>query len=174
MALEKLEFTKDWNNPEDFPTYEPSESKVRADMQLLYDEIRDYLNKKVAPAIDAAAKQAADAMVNVTLGGMSPAIYDTQNKRTDIFKYIDSVATEFENKVVAVYNVQISFNSGVATYQNDAITVGSAVFVQLRVGTAGGAPVIIGSTSKNGEVTIWSSSASETTTRNVNILIIKP
>ena len=52
MALEKLEFTKDWNNPEDFPTYEPSESKVRADMQLLYDEIRDYLNGKVADSVD--------------------------------------------------------------------------------------------------------------------------
>lgn len=52
MALEKLEFTKDWNNPEDFPTYEPSESKVRADMQLLYDEIRDYLNGKVATSVD--------------------------------------------------------------------------------------------------------------------------
>lgn len=52
MALEKLEFTKDWNNPEDFPTYEPSESKVRADMQLLYDEIRDYLNGKVAASVD--------------------------------------------------------------------------------------------------------------------------
>lgn len=52
MALERLEFTKDWNNPEDFPTYEPSESKVRADMQLLYDEIRDYLNGKVADSVD--------------------------------------------------------------------------------------------------------------------------
>lgn len=52
MALDKLSFTKDWNNPEDFPTYEPSESKVRSDMQQLHDETKDYLNKKVVPAVE--------------------------------------------------------------------------------------------------------------------------
>lgn len=60
MALEKLEFTKDWNNPEDFPTYEPSESKVRSDMQQLHDETKDYLNQKVAPAIEAVEKAIAE------------------------------------------------------------------------------------------------------------------
>jgi len=42
--LGNFEFTKDWTNPTDFPTYEPSEAQVRADMQELYDEIKDYLN----------------------------------------------------------------------------------------------------------------------------------
>lgn len=46
MALDefKLEYTKDWKNPEDFPTYQPREEEVRADMQFLFDEMRDAFN----------------------------------------------------------------------------------------------------------------------------------
>lgn len=51
MALDKLQFTKNWNNPDDFPTVELSEEKVRADMQLLHDEVKSYLNDKLIPAI---------------------------------------------------------------------------------------------------------------------------
>lgn len=40
----KLEYTKDWKNPEDFPTYQPREEEVRADMQRLFDEMRDAFN----------------------------------------------------------------------------------------------------------------------------------
>lgn len=42
MEIERLQYTKDWKNPSDFPTIETSETKVRSDMQLLYDETRDY------------------------------------------------------------------------------------------------------------------------------------
>lgn len=51
-SVEKFEFTRNWNNPTDFPTYEPDEAKVRADMQALYDELKNYLNEKMAPAVD--------------------------------------------------------------------------------------------------------------------------
>ena len=50
--VEKFEFTRNWNNPSDFPTYEPDEAKVRADMQALPDELKTYLNEKMAPAVD--------------------------------------------------------------------------------------------------------------------------
>ena len=39
-----LSYTKDWNSSDDFPTIETDETQVRADMQFLYDEVRDYLN----------------------------------------------------------------------------------------------------------------------------------
>ena len=39
-----LRYTKDWRNPADFPTYETKEAKVREDMQLLYDEMKDAFN----------------------------------------------------------------------------------------------------------------------------------
>ena len=47
MAFEKLQFTKSWESDQDFPTYEPSEAQVRADLQLLHDEARDGLNRLV-------------------------------------------------------------------------------------------------------------------------------
>lgn len=51
MAFDKLQFTKNWNNPDDFPTVELSEEKVRADMQLLHDEVKRYLNDTLIPAV---------------------------------------------------------------------------------------------------------------------------
>lgn len=45
--LEKLEFSKDWTNAEDFPTYEADESQVRADLQLLHDEAKAAINALV-------------------------------------------------------------------------------------------------------------------------------
>ena len=42
--LEKLEFSKDWTKAEDFPTYEPDESQVRADLQLLHNEAKAAIN----------------------------------------------------------------------------------------------------------------------------------
>lgn len=48
MGFTPLEFTKSWENPADFPTYEPDEAQVRADLQLLHDETRESLNRLVA------------------------------------------------------------------------------------------------------------------------------
>lgn len=55
MAFEPLEFTKNWENPEDFPAYEPDESKVRADLQWLHNELRDGLNRLIAALNDPGA-----------------------------------------------------------------------------------------------------------------------
>lgn len=53
--VQNLSFTKSWQNREDFPTYEDNEDQVRADLQFLFDEIRDYLNQKVLPAVNSIA-----------------------------------------------------------------------------------------------------------------------
>ena len=45
--LEKLEFSKDWTDAEGFPTYEPDESQVRADLQLLHNEAKAAINALV-------------------------------------------------------------------------------------------------------------------------------
>lgn len=52
MAFEKLNFTKDWTNPEDFPTVETSEERVRDDLQLLHRETRNFLNETLIPALE--------------------------------------------------------------------------------------------------------------------------
>jgi hypothetical protein len=44
MPISPLSFTKDWTSSADFPTYEGSETQVRADLQLLFNEIKTYLN----------------------------------------------------------------------------------------------------------------------------------
>ena len=52
--LEKLEFSKDWTKAEDFPTYEPDESQVRADLQLLHNEAKAAINALVGGHVDVA------------------------------------------------------------------------------------------------------------------------
>lgn len=47
MSLSKLTYTKDWRNPDDFPTYSSDETQIRADMQLLFDEACSALNKLI-------------------------------------------------------------------------------------------------------------------------------
>lgn len=43
----EYKLSKDWTNASDFPTYEENEEKVREDMQLLFDELRDCINDLV-------------------------------------------------------------------------------------------------------------------------------
>lgn len=47
MPFNKLAFTKNWNDPDDFPTFEDDEAQVRRDMQYLFDEIRDFINSLI-------------------------------------------------------------------------------------------------------------------------------
>lgn len=56
LEFEALRFTKDWTNPADFPTYEPNETQVRADQQLLFNEIKAWLNDTLTPAVKSAAE----------------------------------------------------------------------------------------------------------------------
>ena len=55
----KAAFSKTWESAEDFPTVELSEEQVRADMQALHDEMKEYVNgvliEDVAESFDAVA-----------------------------------------------------------------------------------------------------------------------
>ena len=53
-AFPMMGFTRNWENPEDYPTVELEEAKVRQDMQSLHDETKDYINEKLIPAVLAA------------------------------------------------------------------------------------------------------------------------
>lgn len=52
MAFEQLEYTKNWENPEDFPTYENDEVQVREDMQFLYNEVKEFINTKLVALLN--------------------------------------------------------------------------------------------------------------------------
>lgn len=47
MAFTLFDFTKSWRNFGDFPTFEPDETKVRDDMQSLFDELKTGLNNLI-------------------------------------------------------------------------------------------------------------------------------
>ena len=59
MSIPKFDFTKHWTNPADFPAIETDEAQVRADMQALHDETRDYFNERLLPHIE---QELSDAM----------------------------------------------------------------------------------------------------------------
>lgn len=46
-----LGFSRNWENPADYPTIEPDEAQVRRDMQSLHDEVKDYLNETLIPRV---------------------------------------------------------------------------------------------------------------------------
>lgn len=50
-AIPSLAFTKSWTSAADFPTYEDSETKVRADLQELHDQTKTYINEQLVPAV---------------------------------------------------------------------------------------------------------------------------
>lgn len=49
---EDFEYSKDWTDPGDFPTKEYAEKTVRENIQLLFDEIKTFLNDVVLTAIN--------------------------------------------------------------------------------------------------------------------------
>jgi len=57
MELKKLEYTKDWRNPSDFPTYQDDETQVRADQQALFEEIKEYINNDLIPDMESVDKK---------------------------------------------------------------------------------------------------------------------
>ena len=113
MALSKLSFTKDWKNPSDFPTYEPYETQVRADLQILFDEIKTFLNS----LIDTLESGGASANVGVTLGEASMnlqaalnSLYLGQSNRYTK-QEVTSLIGEASNNLVE--NIEYTPNTGV-------------------------------------------------------------
>lgn len=52
MAVNELSFGKTWESSTDFPTIEPNEAQVRADLQYHPDAIKDYINETLVPAVN--------------------------------------------------------------------------------------------------------------------------
>lgn len=90
VEFEKLKFTRDWNNTSDFPTYEENEQKVRADMQALHDETKEFINETLIPELE-------DTLENMTVpgtGDMKTEMYDPTGKHTDVFRYAEEKDAE--------------------------------------------------------------------------------
>lgn len=50
--VRNLQFTKTWRDRTAFPTYSDDEEQIRADLQCLFDEIKDYVNQHLLPAVN--------------------------------------------------------------------------------------------------------------------------
>lgn len=59
----KAAFSKTWVSAEDFPTVELSEERVRADMQALHDEMKEYVNAVLIKDVSESFDAVADVMV---------------------------------------------------------------------------------------------------------------
>lgn len=97
--FERLAFTKNWNSASDFPTYEENEAQVRADMQALHDEVKNFINETLIPGIENLAVPGA--------GDMQTAVFDPDGLAQDIFAYARAqaaaaVVTAGENAAEAV------------------------------------------------------------------------
>lgn len=70
MALSNLEFTKNWTDPEKFPTLVTSETQVREDMQALHDETKNFLNENLIPEVanELGMKATKDEVRGIVLG----------------------------------------------------------------------------------------------------------
>lgn len=100
--FERLSYTKDWNNASDFPTYEENETQVRADMQLLHNEVRDFINDKLIPGVENLAVPGT--------GDMKTDVYDPAGVMQDVFAYARAQAS------AAVGTAKTNTESAVSEY----------------------------------------------------------
>ena len=52
MAFSRLSYAKVWTNSRDFPSYEGSETQVRADMQYHPDAVKQFINSVLLPELE--------------------------------------------------------------------------------------------------------------------------
>lgn len=83
MAFTPFDFTKSWRNAADFPTFEPDETKVRDDLQSLFDELKAGLNKLIG-------ELRADKLPFVPTAGVDST--DVQNAIENVQSQIANVA----------------------------------------------------------------------------------
>lgn len=82
MSFTTLEYSKNWTSADDFPTREDSETKVRADLQLLHDEAKAGVNRLIAEltAPDAAQSIGIQPPETMTAGTVQTAIEELAEK----------------------------------------------------------------------------------------------
>ena len=80
MSLSQMTFDKVWTNPSHFPTYEANETQVRADMQYLFDKIKDIYNNHLAEEFNAENMPFSPTVGGVTAETVQAAIEFVHNE----------------------------------------------------------------------------------------------
>lgn len=92
MAVNELSFGKTWESSTDFPTIEPNEAQVRADLQYHPDAIKDYINDTLVPAVN--SNQTNVNTLNTTVNTLS-------NKVSGIQEAVKVTITESDDTYTA-------------------------------------------------------------------------
>lgn len=128
-TIPHLEFKKNWTDPSHFPAVETSEEQARADMQYLFDAIKNFINEQLIPAIpDGVIKELLNMRgYRITEVGTPEQETDAVNK-----EYVDGLAksTRFTD------NISTSWTGSAAPYTQSiavaGVTPDSIVEISLR------------------------------------------
>lgn len=146
--FDRLSFSKDWRNPKDFATYEGEETKVREDMQFLFNEIRDFLNGLIGGIETMAVPGTGDfkadgsvrALGDFLLGAYRLTEVGAPTEETDAAnkKYVDdTVKAAAEERVL-----QTSFDAHLADVNNPHSVTAPQVTITEELATRLGLPAL--------------------------------
>jgi hypothetical protein len=135
-AFPLLSFTKNWENPSDYPTIETDEQKVRQDMQSLHDEVKNFLNNELIPRV-----VEEDATVDAWRASEETRVTNEETRvaneeqRVANEEHRKEVTRDAEAAVVAVENLTADYVE---------LPAGSPVYVEKSVNAEGGIQLIFG------------------------------
>ena len=130
MEIPKLKFTKLWTNHDDFPTVETREEVVRSDMQLLFNEIRDWLNNTLTPAVETTSDEV-NALEGDTGAQKIGFVASEAVNKTNVQEAIEEVQSQIASAA------QGSIASGAVT--TDKLADGAVTYHQIADKTIGSA-----------------------------------
>lgn len=138
MAITKLNFSRNWENPEDFPTVETDEVKVRQDMQFLHDEIKKYINETLIPGIQ---KELTNLPAGAAGGYYIPTVKQVSEKQVEISFTASKEGMAPVNPVTITLPAGPAGSPGMSAYeaaQKGGYTGTEAEFYQALAGAGSG------------------------------------
>lgn len=115
MDITKLNFSRNWENPEDFPTVETDEVKVRQDLQYLHNETQRYVNEILIPIIK-------DAFDNPPVGATGGHYVPSVRQLSDTEIQINFTPSKKEMAEIAPVTIALPTGSrgpeGVSAYES--------------------------------------------------------
>lgn len=76
ISIQEFQFTKDWRNPTDFPTFQSDEEQVRADQQELHNQTRDFINSVLLQAVKKAIEENQEYVENAVADALVGTVPD--------------------------------------------------------------------------------------------------
>lgn len=140
MALSTFQYSKSWRDPGDFPTFEENEEQVRDDMQILFDEARDALNRLVGELSAANIPFSATDGVNASDIQNAIELVQAQLSETALGQLPDASVTTAKLAALAVTTAKIADAAVTTAKLADA----AVTAVKIAAGAVGSAKLAAG------------------------------